>query len=71
MRPHFLYNQAAYWVAIGAISLAEALGLYPEKTDYILGLIQLFKKIKSEEDLDWAFIEAKKLFLKHFSHVTS
>jgi hypothetical protein len=27
--------------------------------------------IKSEEDLDWAFIEAKKLFLKHFSHVTS
>jgi len=71
LRPHFLYNQAAYWVAIGAISLGEALSLYPEKADYILGLIQLFKKIKSEEDLDWAFIEAKKLFLKHFSHVTS
>jgi len=70
LRPHFLYNQAAYWVAIGAISLGEALSLYPEKADYIVGLIQLFKKIRSEEDLDWAFIEAKKLFLKHFSHVT-
>ena len=47
-RPHFLYNQAAYWVAIDAITLDEALDLYPEKADYILELSLLFKKIKKE-----------------------
>jgi len=65
-RPHFLYNQAAYWVAIDAITLDEALDLYPEKADYILELSLLFKKIKKEQDLEWAFTEAKRLYLKHF-----
>lgn len=67
LRPHFLYNQAAYWVAIGAITLDEALKLYPEKTTYIMELLQLLKRIKSEQDLEWAFTEAKRLYLKHFS----
>jgi hypothetical protein len=66
-RPHFLYNQAAYWIVIGAITLDEALKLYPEKTSYIVELLQLFNKIKSEQDLEWAFTEAKRLYLKHFS----
>lgn len=35
MRPHFLYNQAVYWVATRAITLDEATNLYPEKADYI------------------------------------
>ncbi|MEM2806857.1 MAG: hypothetical protein QXK86_08430 [Candidatus Bathyarchaeia archaeon] len=65
-RPPFLYNQAAYWVAIGAITLEEATELYPEKADYITELSQLFKKIKSEKDLEWAFPQAKALFFKHF-----
>jgi DNA repair photolyase len=65
-RPPFLYNQAAYWVAIGAITLEEAIGLYPEKADYIIELSQLFQKIKSEKDLEWAFPQAKALFFKHF-----
>ena len=66
-RPHFLYNQAAYWVAIGAVTLEEAIELYPEKANYIAELAQLFGKIKSEQDLEWAFTEAKRLYLKHFS----
>jgi len=64
MRPHFLYNQAAYWVAIGAITLDEAANLYPERTDYIVEMSELFRRIKSEQDLDWAFLEAKRLYLK-------
>lgn len=35
MRPHFLYNQAVYWVATHAITLDKATNLYPEKADYI------------------------------------
>jgi len=66
IRPPFLYNQAAYWVAIGAITLEEAKKLYPEKAEYITELSQLFKKIKSEKDLEWAFPQAKALFHKHF-----
>ena len=65
-RPPFLYNQAAYWVAIGAITLEEATELYPEKADYIIELSQLFSRIKSEKDLEWAFPQAKALFFKHF-----
>jgi hypothetical protein len=34
-RPHFLYNQAAYWVAVGAVKLEEVLELYPERAEYI------------------------------------
>jgi len=64
MRPHFLYNQAAYWVAMGAITLEEATDLYPEKIDYIVEMSQLFKKIKSEEDLEWAFPKAKRIYLE-------
>jgi hypothetical protein len=65
-RPQFFYNQAAYWIAIGAVTLEEAIELYPEKANYIAELAQLFRKIKSEQDLEWAFIGAKNLFLKHF-----
>jgi hypothetical protein len=65
-RAHFLYNQAAYWVAIGAITLDEAADLYPEKADYITEMSQLFNKIKNEEDLEWAFPKAKEIYLKHF-----
>jgi len=69
MRPHFLYNQAAYWVTIGAITLDEATNLYPERADYIIEMSELFKRIKSEEDLEWAFPEAKGIYLKKiFSH---
>jgi hypothetical protein len=65
-RPAFLYNQAAYWVAIGAITFEEAIELYPEKASYIIELSKLFQKIKSEKDLEWAFPHAKALFFKHF-----
>jgi hypothetical protein len=69
MRPHFLYNQAAYWVAIGAITLDEATELYPEKADYIIQMSELFKKIKSEKDLEWAFPRAKQIYLKSFGNI--
>jgi len=65
-RPHFLYNQAAYWVAIGAITLDEVTDLYPEKRDYIIEMSELFNRIKSEEDLEWAYPEAKGIYLKRF-----
>jgi len=65
-RPHFLYTQAAYWVAMGAITLDEAKDLYPEKADYIIEMSELFNRIKSEEDLEWAFPEAKGIYLKRF-----
>ncbi len=67
-RPHFLYNQAAYWVVIGAITLEEAFDLYPEKANYIADLVRLFKKIKNEQDLEWAFLKAKAIYQKHFFH---
>jgi len=65
-RPHFLYNQAAYWVAIGAITLDEAADAYPEKADYITEMFQLFNKIEREEDLEWAFPKAKEIYRDHF-----
>jgi len=64
MRPLSLYNQAAYWVSIGAVSLDEAADLYPEKADYIVEISELFKRIESEEDLEWAFPEAQRIFLR-------
>lgn len=67
MRPHFLYNQAAYWVTIGAITLDEATNLYPEMADYIVEIAELFKKIKSEQDLEWAFPKAKGIYLKRIA----
>jgi len=71
-RPHFLYNQAAYWVAMGAVTSDEASDLYPEKADYITEISQLFNDIKSEEDLEWVFPEAKRIYLKKIlSHQTS
>ena len=63
-RPDSLYNQAAYWVAIRAITLDEAADLYPEKADYIVEISELFKQIKCEEDLEWAFLEAKRIYLE-------
>lgn len=63
-RPHSLYNQAAYWIAIGAITLDEAIDLYPEKADYIVEMSELFKRIKCEEDLEQAFLEAKRIYLE-------
>jgi len=66
-RSHFLYTQASYWVAIGAITLDEAANLYPEKADYIVELSEMFKRIKSEQDLEWAFPKAKRTYLKSFS----
>jgi hypothetical protein len=66
-RAEFLYNQAAYWVATGAVSLDEAVNLYPEKADYIVEMSQLFSKVRSEEDLEWAFLQAKKIYFEHFS----
>ena len=63
-RPHSLYNQAAYWVAIGATRLSEAVDLYPEKADYIVELSELFRQIKSEKDLGWAFLHAKKIYFE-------
>lgn len=65
-RPPFLYNQAAYWVAIGAITLDEAANLYAEKADYIVEMSQLFSRVKKEEDLEWAFTQAKMLYFKTF-----
>jgi len=44
--------------------LDEAANLYPERTDYIVEMSELFRRIKSEQDLDWAFLEAKRLYLK-------
>lgn len=63
IRPKSLYNQAAYWVALGVISLDEAADLYPEKADYIAELSELFRRIEVEEDLEWAFPEAKRIYL--------
>jgi hypothetical protein len=65
-RARFLYNQAAYWVSIGAITVDEAADLYAEKADYIVEMLQLFNKIKTEEDLEWAFPKAKEIYTKHF-----
>lgn len=65
-RAHFLYNQAAYWIAIGAITLGEAIELYPEKTLYVTEMSQLLNKIKNEEDLEWAFPRAKKMYIENF-----
>jgi thiamine monophosphate synthase len=65
-RPHFLYNQAACWVAIGAITLDEAASLYAEKADYIVEMSQLFIRVKKEEDLEWAFTQAKMIYFKTF-----
>jgi hypothetical protein len=61
-----LYNQAAYWVATEAVSLDEAVNLYPEKADYIVEMSQLFSKIRNEEDLEWAFPQAKNIYFEHF-----
>jgi hypothetical protein len=66
-RPHFFYTQASYWVAVGAITLDEAANLYPEKADFIVELSELFKRIKSEQDLAWAFPQAKSIYLKRFA----
>lgn len=66
-RPDVLYTQASYWVAMGAITLDEAANLYSEKADYIVELSEMFKKIKSEQDLEWAFPKAKRIYLKRFS----
>jgi hypothetical protein len=65
-RARFLYNQAAYWVSVGAITLDEAADLYAEKADYIVEMSQLFNKIKTEEDLEWAFPKAKEIYTRHF-----
>jgi hypothetical protein len=65
-RAHFLYNQAAYWVTICAITLDEAAELYPEKIDYIVQMSQLFSKISNENDLEWAFPQAKVIYIKSF-----
>ncbi len=45
-RAHFLYSQAAYWVAVGAITLDEAADVYPEKADYNTEMFQLFNNIQ-------------------------
>jgi hypothetical protein len=65
-RPHFLYNQAAYWVAVGAVKLEEVLELYPERAEYIKQMASIFSRIKREEDLEWAFQEARKTYLQEF-----
>jgi hypothetical protein len=65
-RPHFLYNQAAYWIAIGAITLDEAASLYAEKAGYIMEMSELFNRIKKEEDLEWAFPQAKMIYFRSF-----
>jgi len=65
-RAHFLYNQAAYWITIGAITLDAAAELYPEKIDYIAEMSQLFSKIRNENDLEWASPQAKMIYLKSF-----
>ncbi len=66
LRPHFLYNQAAYWIAIRAITLEEAVDIYPEKTNYIIDMSRLFESIKSEEDLEWAYSKALRIYLGSF-----
>ena len=63
-RAHFLYNQAAYWVTIGAITLDEAADLYPEKIDYLVEMSKLFSKIRNEDDLEWAFPQAKMIYFR-------
>ena len=68
-RPHFLYNQAAYWVATDAVTLDEVANLYPEKADYIVQMSRLFDRIKNEQDLEWAFPQAKRLHLENFKKV--
>lgn len=68
-RPHFLYNQAAYWVAIDAVTLDEVASIYPEKADHIVEMLQLFSEIKNETDLEWAFPQAKRIYLKNFKMV--
>jgi hypothetical protein len=65
-RPHFLYNQAAYWIAIRAITLEEAVDIYPEKVNYIIDMSRLFDSIKSEEDLEWAYSKALRIYLGSF-----
>ena len=70
-RPHFLYNQAAYWVSIEAITLVEAVDLYPEKACYIMEMSQLFNMIKSEEDLKMAYSKALRIYLASFGDARS
>ena len=65
-RPRFLYNQAAYWVSVGAITLDQAVDIYPEKADYIVEMSQLFNKIRTEEDLEWAFPKAMEIYTRQF-----
>jgi len=64
MRPKSLHNQAAYWVALQIVSLDEATDLYPEMAGYIAKLSELFKRIESEEDLEWAYPATRRLFLE-------
>jgi hypothetical protein len=66
LKSSILYNQAAYWVSVGAITLDEAADLYAEKADYIVEMSQLFNKIRTEEDLEWAFPKAKEIYARHF-----
>jgi hypothetical protein len=68
-RPHFLYNQAACWVATDAVTLDEVANLYPEKADYIVQMSRLFDRIKNEQDLEWAFPQAKRFYLENFKKV--
>lgn len=65
-RPHFLYNQAAYWTSTGAITLEEAVDLYPERACYIMEMSHLFDGIKSEEDLKWAYSKALRIYFASF-----
>jgi hypothetical protein len=69
-RAHFLYNQAAYWITIGAITLDEAAEVYPEKINYIAEMSQLFSKIQKENDLEWAFPKAKMIYLRVFGQAS-
>lgn len=64
--PHVFYNQAAYWATLGIITLKEAADLYPERSAYLVEIIQLFSKIKKEDDLEWAFPRARSIYLQHF-----
>jgi hypothetical protein len=70
-RPHFLYNQAAYWIAIRAITLEEAVDIYPEKANYVTDMSRLFDSIKSEEDLEWAYSKALRIYLGSFGDAQS
>lgn len=65
-RAHFLYNQAAYWITIGAVTLDEAADLYPEKIDYVAEMTQVFSRIRSENDLEWAFPQARIIYFRSF-----